>query len=113
METDEFLQHARLNIEALDAWIAAGWLMPRRESGANRFAEIDVARAQLIRDLRDGCGVNEEGIGVILDLLDQVHGLRRVLRSVLSAVSAQPEEMRRTIVAEISTLTATIERKQQ
>jgi hypothetical protein len=36
-----------------------------------------------------------------------------VLRSVLSAVSAQPEEMRRTIVAEISTLTATIERKQQ
>jgi chaperone modulatory protein CbpM len=104
METREFLLHARLDSEALDTWIEAGWLLPRRETEAQRFAEIDVARAQLIRELRESCGVNDEGVGVILDLLDQVHGLRRVLRSVLSAVNAQPEEMRRTIVAQISAL---------
>jgi hypothetical protein len=38
-----------------------------------------VARAQLIRDLKDDLGVNDEGVGVILNLVDQVHGLRRVL----------------------------------
>jgi chaperone modulatory protein CbpM len=104
METREFLLHARLDTEALEAWIEAGWVVPRHETEAQRFAEIDVARAQLIRDLQESCGVNDEGVGVILDLLDQVHGLRRVLRSVLSAVNAQPEEMRRTIVAQISAL---------
>ena len=104
METREFLLHARLDAKALDAWIDAGWLLPRREPAAQRFAEIDVARDQLIRELQESCGVNDEGIGVVLDLLDQVHGLRRVLRSVLSAVNAQPEEMRQTIVAQISAL---------
>lgn len=104
METHEFLLHARLDTEALDAWIEAGWVVPRRETEAQRFAEIDVARAQLIRELQENCGVNDEGIGVILDLLDQVHGLRRVLRSVLSALNAQPEEMQRTIIAQISAL---------
>jgi chaperone modulatory protein CbpM len=104
METREFLLHARLDTEALNTWIEAGWLLPRRETEAQRFAEIDVARAQLIRELQESCGVNDEGVGVILDLLDQVHGLRRVLRSVLSAVNAQPEEMRQIIAAQLSAL---------
>jgi chaperone modulatory protein CbpM len=42
-----------------------------------------MARACLIRDLQRDLGVNEEAIPVILDLLDQLHGLRRVLRHVL------------------------------
>ena len=102
METREFLLHARLEHQVLEAWIEAGWLLPRREAEEQRFAEIDVARAQLIRELQEACGVNEEGVGVILDLLDQVHNLRRMLRGVLSAVNAQPEETRRMIVAAIT-----------
>jgi chaperone modulatory protein CbpM len=102
METREFLLHARLDHQRLEAWVAAGWLLPRHTTETHRFGEIDVARAQLIRELQEACGVNEEGVGVILDLLDQVHNLRRVLRGVLSAVHAQPEEMRRQIVAEIA-----------
>jgi hypothetical protein len=38
---------------------------------------------------------------VILDLIDQLHGLRRTLRDVLSAIHAQPEAMRRWIVADL------------
>src|SRR4051812_13048084 len=109
METREFLLHAGVDNDALEAWIEAGWLLPRREAEEQRFGEIDVARAQLIRDLQEHCGVNDEGVGVILDLLDQVHGLRRVLRNVLSAVNSQPEEMRRTLVAQISTLAINVE----
>jgi chaperone modulatory protein CbpM len=105
METREFLLHARLDHQRLDAWVEAGWLLPRRAAEDERFAEIDVARAQLIRELQETCGVNEEGVGVVLDLLDQVHNLRRVLRGVLSAVNAQPEEIRGQIVAEIAALT--------
>jgi chaperone modulatory protein CbpM len=45
---------------------------------------MDLARAQLIRDLRDDIGVNNEGIGVILNLVDQLHGIRSVLQTLLA-----------------------------
>lgn len=101
LDTREFLLHARLDAESLDAWIAAGWLLPRREHGARRFAEIDVARAQLIHDLKGDLGINDEGVDVILDLVDQIHGLRRTLRELMSSIHAQPDAMRRRIIAEL------------
>jgi chaperone modulatory protein CbpM len=94
METHEFLLHARLDAKVLDAWLEAGWLAPRRDAKASPFSEIDVARAQLIRDLRDDLGVNDEGVSVVLDLVDQVHGLRRMLRELLSSMQAQPDMLR-------------------
>lgn len=101
MEMNEFLQRARFEAKLLEAWIEAGWLMPRRDGDTRRFSEVDIARAQLIHDLHQDLGVNEEGIPVILDLVDQLHGLRRTLREVLAAVGAQPEDTRQQIIAEI------------
>jgi chaperone modulatory protein CbpM len=45
--------------------------------------------------------VNDDGIPVILDLVDQLHGLRRTLRDVLARIHAQPEATRRRIAAGI------------
>jgi chaperone modulatory protein CbpM len=50
------------------------------------FSEVDLARAELIRDLMQDLGVNDEGVGVILNLLDQLHGLRRALAGTLQSV---------------------------
>jgi chaperone modulatory protein CbpM len=47
------------------------------------FSEVDLALAKLIRDLTRDLGVNGEGVGVILDRVDQVHGLRMALTEVL------------------------------
>ena len=41
------------------------------------FSDMDVARAHLIRDLKGDFGVNDEGVDIILHLVDQLHGLRR------------------------------------
>jgi chaperone modulatory protein CbpM len=98
VETTEFIRHARLDVEVLESWIEIGWLAPRQEAETRRFSEIDLARVDLIRDLMLGMGVNEEGIAVILDLVDQLHGVRLALREVLSAVAAQPEPARRGII---------------
>jgi chaperone modulatory protein CbpM len=103
MRTREFLLAARLDAAALDAWIEAGWLVPRRDQDAVDFSDADLARARLIHDLQGDMGVNEEAIPIILDLIDQVHGLRRKLREVATAVCVQPDEMRQRIVAEIRT----------
>jgi chaperone modulatory protein CbpM len=34
-------------------------------------------------------GVNDDGIPIILDLVDQLHGVRRTLRNVLAVLEAQ------------------------
>src|SRR5687768_7717435 len=97
----EFLTRGRLDAEALNAWIEAGWLMPHRNATGWRFSEVDLARARLIRDLRQDLGINADGVTVILDLVDQIHGLRRTLRGLLSAVGAQSESIRRHIADDI------------
>ena len=84
MEADEFVLHARIDAETLDTWLEAGWLAPRRDKSRTHFSEIDLARAHLIKDLNN-LGVNDAGVPVILDLVDQLHGVRRVLRELLSA----------------------------
>lgn len=101
MEHQEFLARARLDRAALEAWMSAGWLVPDASGGAPQYSEGDLARAHLINDLRGDVGVNDEGIAVILHLLDQLLGLRRTLGDMLSAMRAQPDEFRERLAAEL------------
>ncbi len=94
----DFLLRARVDAASLEAWIEAGWLVPERAGPERAFSELDLARAWLIRDLREGMGVNDEGVAVVLALLDQVHGLRRALRRVSSALQGLPEPLRQEIL---------------
>jgi chaperone modulatory protein CbpM len=82
----EFLVRAQLNQETLEVWIAEEWLVPSGTAAELLFSEADLARAELIHDLKRDLGVNDEGVGVILSLLDQVHSLRTVLAEVLQSV---------------------------
>jgi chaperone modulatory protein CbpM len=50
------------------------------------FSNIDVTRAHLIRDLKSDFGVNDEGVDVILHLVDQLHGLRRAFEQLRSDI---------------------------
>ena len=102
METREFVVQSRLDAQVSEAWVEAGWLLPRQDGDKRDFSDVDLARAHLIHDL-EHLGVNDEAIPVILDLIDQVHGLRKTLRDLLSAIHAQPEAMRRWIVADLRT----------
>ena len=83
MQTREFLMQARLDARLCEAWIEAGWLRPGGEAGSREFSDVDLARARLISDLRNDLGVNDESVPVVLDLIDQIHGLRRVVRHLL------------------------------
>ena len=65
------------------------WLIPREDATGQEFSDVDIARAHLIKDLKHDLGVNDEGIGVILNLIDQVHGLRRTLRDLLQTVRSK------------------------
>jgi chaperone modulatory protein CbpM len=94
MESREFALQARIDAKVLSEWLAAGWLLPHRTGATQVFSEVDLARAHLVRDLHD-IGINDEGVSVILDLVDQLHGVRRLLREILSGMDALPDATRR------------------
>jgi chaperone modulatory protein CbpM len=91
IDRQQFLIRARLETETLTAWIEEEWLAPREEPSGPQFSEADIARVRLIQDLRQDLGVNDEGIAVILNLIDQVHGLRKTLRELLRTVRSQTD----------------------
>jgi chaperone modulatory protein CbpM len=83
MRATEFLMQSRVDVRALNAWIEAGWLRPLGSDLEPEFSEIDLARVRLISDLRSDLGVNDEGVAIVLDLIDQIHGLRRLVRGLV------------------------------
>lgn len=98
----EMCRRASVRRPSLQSWIAAGWIHAPGGADASAFSEMDVARAQLIRDLAGPMGVNPDGVAVILDLIDQIHGLRRALRGLSMAVSMQDPDVRRRIWSDAS-----------
>jgi chaperone modulatory protein CbpM len=88
--TAEFLVHAQLDRQTLDVWIEEGWLIPGGTEVEQLFYEADLARAQLIRDLIEDLGVNTEGVGIVLNLVDQLHGLRSALAQIVTTTPSNP-----------------------
>lgn len=87
----EFLSRTKLDQHTLDIWIEEEWLVPEEADTELSFTEADIARAHLISDLVGELGVNAEGVGVILHLLDQVHGLRFAVASLLGSARAKTQ----------------------
>jgi chaperone modulatory protein CbpM len=84
----DFVTRANIDRETLEIWIEEEWVLPHGRTDALEFSEADLARARLIQNLIDDLGVNTEGVGVALRLIDQVHDLRRAL-AVLAARSRE------------------------
>jgi chaperone modulatory protein CbpM len=91
MRTEEISHDPEFDGEILERWVEAGWLIPHQDFAGRRFSDVDVARAHLIQDLQD-LGVNDEGVPIILDLVDQLHGLRHLMHELLLAVKLQRQE---------------------
>jgi chaperone modulatory protein CbpM len=92
MSKDEFLSLSGIGHETLEVWIEQEWLIPRGSSVEPNFSNIDIARARLIRELLVDFGVNSEGVGVILNLVDQLYSVRRTLTELRHAVCIGAEQ---------------------
>lgn len=79
MGKQDFVQSAGIETRTLEMWIEQRWVVPAGTASEPAFSDRDMARARLILDLAGTFGVNDEGIDVILHLVDQVHGLRDAL----------------------------------
>jgi chaperone modulatory protein CbpM len=90
MEMQQFIQRSHLDAPTLNAWIEAEWLLPSTGRKKFHFSDADLARARLIQDLKVEFGVNDEGIAIILHLLDQLHGLRCLVRDIQAVEASDP-----------------------
>jgi chaperone modulatory protein CbpM len=75
----------------LTAWIDQSWVRPLRQGDDWHFDDLDVARLQLICDLRREMAVNDEAIPVVLELLDQLYATRATLAQLRDAIERLPE----------------------
>ena len=80
----DFLERAHLDTATLEVWIRESWICPDCTAAERAYTEMDLARANLIHDLKHNMGVNDEGLDVILHLIDQMHGLRKALAEALA-----------------------------
>jgi chaperone modulatory protein CbpM len=81
-------------------WVARGWVRAEGSGPADwAFADIDVARLQLLRELSVDLALDEDAIPVVLSLLDQVYSLRRALRTAMDVVAESADNQLRARIA--------------
>jgi chaperone modulatory protein CbpM len=66
-------------VQTLELWLEQKWLIPAQTPVGLTFSDMDIARARLIKELQADFGVNDEGVDIVLHLMDQLHGLRQAL----------------------------------
>jgi chaperone modulatory protein CbpM len=85
MEMRQLIERSHLDRRVVNAWIAAEWLLPATARTGFDFSEADLAQGLLIQDFKVEFGVNDEGTAIVLHPLDQLHGLRSLLKDIRTA----------------------------
>ncbi len=98
------LQELLLRVHGIDRhelvrWVENRWVMAEAQDGEWLFREVDIARVELIREIRSEFAIDDEALPLVLDLLDQVYALRRQLRRLCDALAAQPTEIQERVRA--------------
>ena len=83
-----------LERQELVRWVENQWVLAEQHGDTWLFHEVDVARVELIREIRQEFSIDDEAVPVVLGLLDQVYQLRRQLRRLCDALASQPPEVR-------------------
>ena len=86
-------RHTALDRREVVAWVKNRWVLPERRGRTWIFYEVDVARVELILEIRQEFAIDEEALPLVLGLLDQVYDLRRQLRRMCDALAAQPPDV--------------------
>ncbi len=90
MSREQFLATSGAKVHKLEFWLEQRWLIPEAEDAGSGFTDREVARARLIQDLETDFGVNDEGIDIILHLIDQLHGMRRAFAGIQAELRDRP-----------------------
>lgn len=105
MDHQEFARGLQIDIATLQVFIDRGWISPLILDERPTFRDFDLARGELIADLVNDMGINDEGVDVVLDLLDQLYSVRFALSSLIDALEVQPLGIRRHVATDSQKVT--------
>jgi chaperone modulatory protein CbpM len=95
---NELLGRVRgLDRRELAHWVENRWVLPEQRDDTWLFRPVDVARVELLQEIRHEFAIDDEAVPMVLGLLDQVYGLRRQLRRLCDALASQPSEVQEAI----------------
>jgi chaperone modulatory protein CbpM len=78
IELDDLLHQMRgLDRRELVRWVENRWVLPEPRDQTWIFHEVDVARVELILEIRQEFAIDEEALPLVLGLLDGRAGRRR------------------------------------
>lgn len=87
----------RLSRVHLISYIQADIVRPISTEDGLRFRAIDIARLELLCDLSEHFEIEEDTIGLVVTLIDQLNDARTDLTALVEAVAAEPHEVRASI----------------
>lgn len=88
-ETEVLLAVPRLTPPRLTAFVAAGIVLPARTGSVVTFGRIDMARLELLCELVEEFDLDDDAIGLVINLVDQLHAARRDLSLLCAAVAEE------------------------
>lgn len=78
----------------LRRYIRAGVIRTITSTEGPVFRDIDIARLGVLVELTQGYALDDEALGLVMSLLDQLNGLRADMRAILDAIAQEPPETR-------------------
>jgi chaperone modulatory protein CbpM len=97
----EVVSELSIDVTVIRGWIDQRWIRPQSAEGEPVFDEADMARARLIRELKQDLSVGDEAMPVVLQLLDQVYALRKALGDLTRAIKSCPESVQNAIAEKL------------
>jgi len=88
---------AALDRVELTRWIENRWILPDEAGGRWVFHEVDIARVELILEIRREFAVDDDSMALVLGLLDQLYSVRRQMHRLCDALESQPPEVQELI----------------
>lgn len=80
LRIDDVCKYYQLPEDLIIFFVNEEWVSPK-ETNQLGFDEEDLARIQLIQELREEFGVNDESMPIILHLIDQLNCIQYELKS--------------------------------
>ena len=85
---------ARLTRIQLVSFVEAEIIVPVMTEGGPTYRKIDIMRMELLCELSEQFDLQEDALGMVMSLVDQLHGVRAELRAVLDAVETEQPDVR-------------------
>lgn len=92
---------SRLTRRQLLTFVEVGVIKPQQASGGNVFAQMDIARLELLCDLTGDLELDETALSIVVSLIDQLHAARQDLAALARTIDNLSPETRMTLLAEM------------